>query len=95
MPSAHSSSHANTLNSFLSLVSAAGFWHGERAPAAAEELGALQMKPKRVESHLEPGWQQTQGPEWKRDVFSERRLTWQAGSCALFVRDRVLPLAPH
>lgn len=74
MPSAHSSSDANTLNSFLSLLSAAGFWHGERAPAAAEELGVSQMKPKHVESHLEPGWQRMQGPEWECGVFSERHL---------------------
>lgn len=50
----------NTPNSFLSLVSAAAFWHRERAPTAAKELGALRMKTKHLEFHLEPA-----GSEWR------------------------------
>lgn len=41
-------------NSFLPLALAAAFWHRERAPTAAKGLGALQMKTKRLEFHLEP-----------------------------------------
>ncbi|OPJ89776.1 hypothetical protein AV530_003923 [Patagioenas fasciata monilis] len=38
----------------ISGTSAAALWHRKRAPTAAKELAALQMKTKRLEFHLEP-----------------------------------------